>query len=191
MSLQVALVVALLDLAANMAPLPFLMGLMDEPLHLWALRPFRRSSPVGDVHRLRRIEIHNLVAAEVSEFLIPIFFSGIYLICRYSPNGKWMGGVGANIWHYHTPDLLHFFCNLGFLLGGDLVVVLVTHMVVRRYMGMNLMAFPERTIRCNGPSICLALAFVLYHQMCIIVVHCGMDFTFSDRAAWPDALMAP
>ena len=197
---ELALAITAMDLVMNLLMLPFLTGHMTRPWHYYVARPIRAvghwvGSPLGgldkrDVGWWRRIEALGLVSAELAEFVVPIAYGVIYLICRYGANGKWMAGVGANIWHYRAPDLGSFARNLAFMVGGDVVVGMTTHWLVRRYAKVDLLASSVRMARLYGPCIALTFAFLLYHQMCITVVHCGMDFTFSPRSSWPGSLTA-
>ena len=185
-----------MDLASNVALLPFLTGHMTKPWYWVLMWPIRMSGycvGVGDkvdIGWLRRIEAPGLVSSELAELVVPVAYGFIYLICRHGANGRWMAGIGANIWHYRAPDLGSFARNLAFMVAGDVLVGLATHWLIKRYAHVDLLSFSLRISRLYGPCIALTFAFLLYHQMCITVVHCGMDFTFSARSSWPDSLTA-
>ena len=99
---QVALAIAGTDLLGNISVLPFVTGHMSKPWYWWVMWPVSNSgtclgwkvSPT-DMERLRRIEAQGLISAELCEFIIPLAYGWIYIICRGGPNGKvrvlWQG----------------------------------------------------------------------------------------------------
>ena len=99
--------------------------------------------------------------------------------------------MGADIWHYTSPNLHDLARNLAFLLLGDFVVGLITHWCVRLYSDVNLLVHSVRVSRLFGPCIAFTFGFLLYNQMCITLIHCGMDPSFSPRSSWPDLLVVP
>lgn len=132
-----------------------------------------------------------VVASEITELLVPISYAALFMICRYGRNGQYMGGVGASIWHYQrVPTDAEFLRNIGIWIAQELVFLLLPHYALKRYSGGKIQF---RVIACTlGKNywwgIFCTYGWILYHQMCITIVHCGMDMTFADmttdRGRW-------
>eukprot|EP00667_Euglena_gracilis_P005809 EG_transcript_5856 len=157
--------------------------LLANPLRRWWGKP-----PVVLTEDQRAAEAHHAiihtVIGELTEVLIILAYTPLYLICRAGRNTQWMAGIGANIWNYSTPTVLSYVTNMLIALAVELLSALLNYCLLRRYANVSLFEMAAHVARYWGPNICATYAFVLYHQMCITIVHCGMDLTFHEHGTW-------
>ena len=183
--------VTISDLLLNVIHLPFITKRTRGPWYSWLCGCLGGSCTPEDVDQVRREKVHEIMAAEFTEFLVPLAYGCLFAACRHGPNGGWMAGVRVSIWHYKAVDLQHMASSLALLISGDLLVGAFVFWVVWRYAATNMFAVASDTCRRYGICILFAYAFVLYHQFCITLVHCGMDFSFSPRSTWPATIESP
>eukprot|EP00667_Euglena_gracilis_P009949 EG_transcript_10116 len=193
-SLAVTIMVMVLDLAYTALTLPFIAGWMKAPWHRTLLskllQPWGKSPAAALSEDEHLLEVHeaiiHTVIGELTEVLIILSYTPLYLICRAGRNSEWMAGMGANIWNYSTPSIASFLTNMLAALAVELVTGLLNYLLLRRFAQLSLMELAAHVARYWGPNICCTYAFVLYHQMCITIVHCGMDLTFHEHGDWVD-----
>lgn len=120
------------------------------------------------------------------------------MICRYGRNGKYMGGIGAEVWHYDSVLTdAEFLRNIGVWLLQELFFMVLPHWLIHHYSkGKVKVHIIARTLGKNYRWGTLATyGWILYHQMCITIIHCGMDMTFSDwtfaRGKWREDYRNP
>ena len=99
-----------LDLAGNIFIIPFITGHVSLPWYRWILGPlWKRLYPTAATdtgkEELRHLEVLGIMAREATEFMLPLAFATLYVICRHGRNGHYMAGVGVSIWHWDVPDL--------------------------------------------------------------------------------------
>ena len=96
---------------------------------------------------------------EFLEALVPLVYSTSFLMAYHGPNATILGGVFTNAFHfqkvYNVADKL---TNNGFLLGIDVVLVIVLGVTLYRYCNVNCYREFLNLLSNNGTYICVAVA---------------------------------
>mmetsp|Transcript_41723 Transcript_41723/g.130710 ORF Transcript_41723/g.130710 Transcript_41723/m.130710 type:complete len:120 (+) Transcript_41723:1772-2131(+) len=112
----------------------------------------------------------------MSEGLMPIGYTALYVICYYGRNSDDMAGVGLSVWHLEETDLTDFLRSMLIVITLDMSVLAATFYAISGLEPFRLLAYLGET---QGPFVLILNAFILYHQFCMLMISCGMDFSFT------------
>ena len=123
-----------------------------------------------------------MLTAEVLELSIPIFYSAAYAYLRWvGPNAKWMTGVGVQAFGLEVPTLEDFAGSMAAMITIDLLLVIATFQYVNRKCYVDCFTMVAGVGYEYQIALVVACAFLTYHQFCVTLVHCGMDFSFGQE----------
>jgi hypothetical protein len=121
-----------------------------------------------------------LAADEVAGLLVPLTYAVIFTLVYFGKNGQWLGGIKSNMWHYRAPPNLEALLgNTGILFGCELAAGIVTAVAVRWSTGHSTLRVAALLARKMSFLAVPMVGWLMYHQICVAAVHCGLDFTFS------------
>uniref|UniRef100_A0A7S1UEZ1 Uncharacterized protein n=1 Tax=Phaeomonas parva TaxID=124430 RepID=A0A7S1UEZ1_9STRA len=175
------------DLVMNHGQIPFVLGehrySLAQHLSMLVSRvlPCMHCVPVADdgessVNKLRAQNTIVLLINEMSEGLMPIGYTALYVICYYGRNSDDMAGVGLSVWHLEETDLTDFLRSMLIVITLDMSVLAATFYAISGLEPFRLLAYLGET---QGPFVLILNAFILYHQFCMLMISCGMDFSFT------------
>mmetsp|Transcript_6797 Transcript_6797/g.19682 ORF Transcript_6797/g.19682 Transcript_6797/m.19682 type:complete len:243 (-) Transcript_6797:107-835(-) len=179
------------DVVMNHSQLPFVLGISRQSFAqeiagvLKRLVPFlpipaRFANDRSSVttHRCQNTVV--LLINEVSESLMPLGYTILYVVCYFGRNRQGMAGVGVTMWHLEKQDIWDFLRNMMIILVLDMGTMIYVFYVLRNLDPFRVLAYLGET---QGPFVMILSAFTLYHQFCILIISCGMDFSFTMHEA--------
>jgi hypothetical protein len=127
----------------------------------------------------RESHLYFLAVGEVAGLLVPLTYSVIFTLVFFGKNGQYLGGIRSNMWHYRTPPSLEaFLLNTGILFGCKLTACVITTLAVKWSTGHSTLRVAAVLARKMSFVTVPMVGFLMYHQICVAAIHCGMDFTF-------------
>jgi len=110
---------------------------------------------------------------------MPLFYLLAFCIAYNGPHAIHMGGLQSSAWHYSASEHLgKMASSILFMIGCDVVVVAGTVCLFRRF-NLSLFEYYAKCLEMYWLPAALVQCFAIDHQFCIVVLHCGMDFTFA------------
>lgn len=104
----------------------------------------------------KKEDLNILVLEELLEALVPLIYSTSFLIAYYGPNATILGGVFTDMFHFEKVfNVTDKLINNEFLLGIDVVLVIVLGVVLYRYCIVNCYKELLSLLSNHGPFICL------------------------------------
>ena len=190
MPLAVATTIAIFDGAITLAAVPHIVGAIHDPLHVWLWswvrhwgRPPNKKTEIRDRDDLlRSTELLDLAASELVEVVMPVFYAVTILILREGPNSDWLVGVGVAAYGQRLRPIPKLLTNTAVRSLTDILVLGATTFGINRSLGIDLADIAAFVGRRWRLPIMLVTAFLLYHQICILSIHCGINFAFQSRA---------
>ena len=94
-------------------------------------------------------------------------------VCRNGPNAKYLGGIGADLWHFNDADSESWQKGLVWF-AIDSLCMLATFFFANR-SGAKIHKILANQCSQYGAQLMFGLAFMIDHQICITVFHCAME----------------